>query len=163
MRLSLVSVLLASVGCSTPAAPPVAMKQITLLASHGLWGGTNVYLQADGTLWVQDHPRGQGQIERRYESSLPASEMKELGDLIQQADLPSLKIPERIGVPDETSVTLLLVLEDGRRVQRSAFVNDVHAGFTPVYHWLRVRGERLDRNKPVYDGKPDPEWKPPNF
>ena len=162
-RLLLALATMALAGCSPSGPPPVAVNHITLYAAHPLWGGTNVFLNGDGALWVQDHPRGKGQVERRFQGTLPPADLKELDALLSRHDFPSIRIPPRMGMPDEAVVVLVILLKDGRKVELSAFERDVHEGFTPVYHWLRVRGERIDRTQPIYDGVLDPSWKPPSF
>jgi hypothetical protein len=158
------AVLVAFLAACTPSSTALPLDSIRLRAVHGLWGGMNVFLKADGSLWVQDVSReGDGFLERRFQGSLPASEVKELEALLGRHDFPSIRIPPRTGIPDETSVTLVARLKDGRAVTLSAFTQDVHEGFTPVHHWLRVRGERIDHARLVYQGAPDPAWKPPGF
>jgi len=149
-------------GCSKQQSLPIS--SVELDAVQPLWGGSNVFLKGDGAIWVQVvQPRPEGVSERRFAGNLAHSEVKELEALLGQHDFPEIKIPERVGVPDESIVRIVAKLRDGRTTSLRTFEKDVHEGFTPIYHWLRVRGERLDRLKQVYEGPNDSSWKPPGF
>jgi hypothetical protein len=144
---------------------PLPLRSITLHGIHGLWGGEDIFLTSDGSLWVRRlTPRsGSGFDERRYAGRLPIGDVRELEALLGKHDFPSLRIAARTGLPDEPLVGIDLRLGDGRVVSLTAFEGDVHEGFTPVYHWLRSRAKRIDGSKPTYEGSSVESWKPEGF
>jgi hypothetical protein len=144
---------------------PLPLASVVLYEVHPLWGGEDIFLKSDGAVWIRELKAGPsgGYRERRFSGQLSSAEIQELEALLGQHDFPSIKIPQRSGIPDEAILRIDVRLKDGRVVSLSAFAQDVHEGFAPVRHWLEARAKRVDRSKPTYEGSSDDTWKPEGF
>jgi hypothetical protein len=146
---------------------PLRIANAAIFDAHPLWGGDNVFMSGDGSIWVQQirPPKTPNTVvsERRYVGRLPVAEIQEFEDLIGQHNLLAIKIKERTGVPDEHRVGIVVKLTDGRKTSLFTWDSDLQQDFDPICGWLRARGRRVDSMTLAYEGLVDSSWKPPGF
>lgn len=91
--------------------------KIELLNVHGLYGGINVYISGSGKSLIQEVEKEKtdtgGLRECTYEFKLAEEVLQNLFDLIVKNDFIALKIEDRMGIPDETRITVVLTNADG--------------------------------------------------
>jgi hypothetical protein len=158
--LLLLGVVVALAAPTTTTSPPVCSA--FLLGVSGVWGGANAYVTESGEFWVRRvtiHPEVPRMRERRYALELSAAERGEVADLVSRHRVARLK-SSKPGAPDTPRV-LLGVTPCGKpstAVERSPYDRDI--GFIAIHEWF-VRQVALAEGTPaIYDGDPDPYWRP---
>jgi len=153
--------------CACSKSEPLRIANAAVYDAHPLWGGDNVFMSGDGSIWVQQigPPNGSNKavVEHRYVGQLPVTETQDFEALIGRHHLMEIKIEERIGVADEHRVAVVVKLRDGRTTSLVSWDRDLHQDFDPICGWLRARGKRVDSMKLAYEGRFDSSWKPPGF
>jgi hypothetical protein len=89
--------------------------------------------------------------------------MHHLSQIIKNHSFLEIFIPQRSGLPDEARPTILLELSSGKSLIVSKWANDRYEDFDAVYHKLLEVVESSKTTKPIFEGKYDPQWKPPEF
>ncbi len=152
---------------STNADPskPIKIDRLVLYDVHGLWGGQNVFIAGNGTLWVQvvKPGKGSGFEEQRYKLMLKPEQLTDLEKALADHHFGDITIKERPGVPDETRPTIELKPVEGKIVKKSKWANDVNEDFTAIYRRLLALVPKPGSETPVYKGKFDREWHPEGF
>lgn len=139
-------------------AEDLRLGEASLLDVQGLWGGQNVFLQADGSAVVQIV--SQGMREKRYELKLDAAKVAEFEKLLARHDFFIIKIKERPGIPDEAHPEIAVRLASGQERKVMKWAGDKHPDFDPLYAWLLAVAESAKAGKPVFEGAFDWKWRP---
>ena len=150
----------------------VPLKAFVLEDVQGLFGGQALWAAEDRTAIIQivrTPPADKsGLWEKRYKKKLSKEQWAEVERLVGVHHFLTLKVPDRFGIPDEGRPTITVVAKDGTVASAMKWVNDKHADFDPLYHYLvglcRADGELVRGGE--YDGRwrpgfPDPEPKKP--
>src|ERR1700709_2267856 len=98
------------------------MQRISLRDVQGMWGGRNVFVSSDGTVWVQAVARGLA--ETRYKLAISTAAGGELEKFLAEHGFEAIVIKERFGVPGEGRPTINLVTTDGKTVEKVKWAND---------------------------------------
>ena len=133
---------------------------------QGLFGGQNLYLKNNGQIIVQNVQLGKekpGLEERRYIFSINSKEAEKVNFLINKHKFFDIKIPERLGVPDEARPTITVILSSGESKTISKWFNDVHPDFDAIYSYLIKLTQKVNKMAPDYQGSYDYDWKPKDF
>jgi hypothetical protein len=140
--------------------------EIELLDLHGLWGGRNVCVSSRGEAWVQSVPppvRRRRMKERRYVLKLSSEEIERIRRSVVSNDFLSLEIEDRVGLPDEARIKIVLTV-DGAEVhrlsvwERSRLSPDEYGKsdrrrFDSIHRELRLIAEKAEaETKPVHSG-----------
>ncbi|MBI3268942.1 MAG: hypothetical protein HYZ53_07965 [Planctomycetes bacterium] len=132
--------------------------RLELLDVHGLWGGQNVYVEGSGRCVVRVVEPAQ--TERRFAFQLESQEALAVLRSCVSADLLSIRIPERPGVPDEAHPTLVLRAADGRAHTLYKWSNDKVPAFDGIYQGLLALIKKTEGLKPECTGPHDWKWRP---
>jgi len=130
---------------------------IVLEDIQGLFGGTAIHLDGSGPCIIRIVDRGK---EKRFKLKLTPKETKALRKACIDADLLTVKIKDRMGVPDEARPTIILTNAKGNTFKLAKWANDKVPRFDKVYEALLDLREKTKGIKPEYDGKWEREWKP---
>jgi hypothetical protein len=153
---------LASVREGQAAARPTCIAAAELRSANPVWGGHNMFLTAHREIWMQIiEPSGGKLVDRRYHRSIPASDVAELGRVIDRIGFMKMKDATRDPAPDE--MTWLASLETCGRRRHSVFrfARDAEAGFQDLVAWFQQTASPAVTGTPAYEGAPDFGWKPP--
>jgi hypothetical protein len=131
--------------------------RIVLEDIQGLWGGTAIHLDAAGPCILRIVDRGK---ERRFEMKQTPDETKALRTTCIDADLLTVKIKERMGVPDEARPTIILTNAKGKTFSLAKWANDKVPRFDKVYNALLDLKKKTKDVDPVYEGNWQRDWKP---
>jgi len=137
--ISLCALVMGMMGCgsptsSTPTAAPVPFVEVILRDVHPLWGGREVRVRDDGTLWVR-LVRAGGEAEERT-AHLSPEEVAALGTLLEAHHFKGIEIPDWPGLPDEARPEIEVRWRSGERTVVAKWAGDVHPDFDAVYEWL---------------------------
>src|SRR6185437_179547 len=145
------------------ARPSLTFSRLILLDVQGLWGGQNIFLSHDGTLWVQLIGRlsnaASGFQETRYKLKLKPADIEDLQRLLANHHFPQIQIKDRPGVPDEARPTIQVTTDDGKILTKSKWANDKNADFDAIYQRLQSLVPKAGSEKPVYTGAVDRDRK----
>jgi hypothetical protein len=146
----------------TPAQPQASpFSQIVLKDVQPLWGGRNLYLWHDGSLYIQIVEQGQ---ENRYATQITPEQVAELDSLLHEHNFAAIEIPDRPGLPDEAHPTITVWWQSGEHTSAAKWDTDTHPDFDAVYEWLRnLASEAVQEQTAVYTGTYDPDWQPPDI
>jgi hypothetical protein len=134
--------------------------RIVLDDVHGLWGGRQVWVQANG-------PAGGRALVRRVpvpgheqRSVVPVSadEVQGLLEAVLASDFLSIRFEPRPIVPDETHAVITLTNRRGECASVAKWARDRHPGFEAVYAALLALEARPGRL--VFEGPFDPDYAP---
>jgi hypothetical protein len=137
------------------------MQRISLRDVQGMWGGRNIFLSRDGTLWVQAVARGLQ--EKRYKLTLSAEAINDLEKFLSEHRVEEIAIKDRPGVPGEGRPTIELTTTEGKVIQKVKWANDKNEQFDTVYKQLILLVPEDGRETPVFSGAFDHNWKPEGF
>ena len=148
---------------ATPAAAAgVGFARITLRDVQGLWGGHDLWLDADGKLVVQAvRPADRDKAVKRYAAELPPDQVAAVDKLVADHKFFEIEIPKRPGVPDEAHPAITVRMKDGRSQIVGKWANDKHADFDAIYSHLLGLAKAAQKGEPVYIGPHDWKWEPP--
>ncbi|MQA18615.1 hypothetical protein [Rugamonas rivuli] len=139
---------------------------IILRDVQALHGGQVVYLAADGSGYCQlvsRLPEVVALAEKRYRLAVPADAMARLRRLAAShaaAPIPSSTAP---GLPDASRPRISVRLASGRSVDVSRWQHDHNAEFDDLYQALLAVVQAAATQKPLSQGKFDPNWTPDGF
>lgn len=134
---------------------------IALRDVHPLWGGRDVYVEGSGQVVVRDVPRGGPPDEQRSAGAIPAEEARALLARAAELDVLRVKIPERLGVPDEARPTIVVHGASGAEGRLTKWENDAVPPLDELRATLNAIAERvLQGGKPAPAGRYDPGWRP---
>lgn len=123
---------------------------IELSDVQGLWGGRSIFVSGTGRVVVQVVT--EGMYERRYEFALTEAEVRRLLQVCIANDLLTIRIAERMGIPDEARPEIALVNAAGERWTLAKWQGVRNARFDAIYAGL-LGIETLTRSlEPVYSG-----------
>jgi len=144
----------------TPAQPQAStFSQIVLKDVQPLWGGRNLYLWHDGTLYIQIVEQGQ---ESRYATQTAPEQVAELEALLAEHNFAAIEIPDRPGMPDEAHPAIEVWWQSGEFTSAAKWDTDTHPDFDAVYDWLvNLANETVEGETAVYSGPYEPNWQPP--
>ena len=167
---------------------PVPLKAFVLEDVWGLSGGQALWTTEDRTAIIQivgRSPIGEsGLWEKRYKKKLSNEQWAEVERLVWAHHFFTLKIPPVVpekappitdsrqlphglaamppsGALTPRTVGIGVFAKDGTVASARKLVNDKHANFDPLYHYL-LELCRVD-GKPVREGKYDWQWRPDGF
>lgn len=114
--------------------------EIALYGVQGLYGGRNIWITKDSNITVQkvdvSGTRNEGLVEELYQWQLSKEQLNELSNSIKKADIKNLKIPKRLGVPDEAYNLLYVRDAQGNTSTHFKWDDDLCFGFDLVYDLL---------------------------
>jgi hypothetical protein len=159
-----------STGCSQSAAgtgKPINIERLVLYDSAPLWGGKNIYIARDGTLWVQivyrPAPGQSGMQEQRYKLIVTPAQVAELEMVLGDHHFFDIHASDRPGIPDEARPTIRLTTPDGKTVERSKWFHDANADFDAIYSRILTVVPKDVSQTPTYAGAVDFTWHPDGF
>jgi hypothetical protein len=145
--------------------PPVSLKTILLHDVQGLFGGCALWVGEDRTAFIQvvDRPPtgASGVWEKRYKKKLTDDHWAAIERLVGAHNLLTVKMPERLGVPDEARPIIIFLTRSGTTVKLRKWINDKHPDFDPVYTYLL--GICQDQGELLQEGQYMWEWCPTGF
>jgi hypothetical protein len=133
--------------------------RIVLEDVQPLFGGTAIYLDGAGPCVIRIVDRGN---EKRFRIKLSPETTLALRNVCIEADLLTVAIQDRPGVPDEAKPAIVLRNAKGETFTLAKWANDRVPRFDKVYKALLDLRKKTEGTKPEYDGKWQREWKPPN-
>src|SRR5262249_38881992 len=132
-----------------------------LRSANSVWGGHNMFLTSSREIWMQIiEPSGGKLVDRRYHRSIPASEVAELGRVIDRIGLMKMKDASRKAVPDELEWQAIVETCGRRRHSVHQFARDADPGFQELVAWFQQTASPAVSGTPAYEGAPDFGWKP---
>jgi len=154
-------------GCkSGETRPPYPLKRVVLLDVQGLYGGHNLYINAEGQGWQQDVKRGKaGLQEQCYGFVLTKGTLDRFGELLAQHDFFNIRIRDRFGVPDESRPTIYVETVDGRSGYVSMWSGDDNDDFKAIHEallkWVKSNAGQASPRAASRDF--DWDWRPAGF
>ena len=140
----------------------VAFARVTLRDVQGLWGGQDLWLDADGKLVVQTvHMADRLKGTKRFTTQLSAEQVAAAVKLLADRKFLEIRIPPRPGVPDEARPTITLRTSDGREASVAKWANDKHPDFDAIYKHLLDLVKEAVKGEPSYVGPYNRAWQPP--
>jgi hypothetical protein len=164
-------------GCGKSAAPPAPAGPVQLRAVYvrdfsGFWGGRFMWavrdqpavIQVAGNppvgAWGQDP--GPQLWERRYHRRLTADDWEKAERLVGTHNFFKLESPKQFGPPDSAIWEVVVVTQDGVRAKVSGWSGDNNPDFAAVFRHLQRLSREADE-KPFYEGRYNPKWRPDWF
>ncbi|ELX08534.1 hypothetical protein Jab_2c05850 [Janthinobacterium sp. HH01] len=139
---------------------------IILRDVQALHGGQVVYLAADGSGYCQLVSRLPDVVplaEKRYRLAVPGDAMARMRRLAAghaAQPIPSSSAP---GLPDASRPRISVRLASGRSVDVSRWQHDQNVEFDDLYQALLAVVQAVATQKPLSQGKFDPNWVPDGF
>ena len=126
---------------------------------HGLWGGYDLKIFEDRTMWVREVGVDKMGRERRFLAAMSASEFAELKKFIIGVKFFQYREHFRSGVPDEARPTIYAHF-DGKDSACSKWAGDKDPRFDSVYQRLQDYIAKIVKTTPVWTGsfKVDAAW-----
>jgi len=138
------------------------IARLALSDVQGLHGGRNLYVDGNGDAVLQQV--SVRMREKRYRRTLPAAELAELYALIGKHRFFAIRIPQRLGIPDEALPTITITLAAGQQLSIAKWDTDRHPDFDAIYSRLLAIGKSVAKaNVPIHRGAFDGEWRPKGF
>lgn len=135
---------------------------IRLADIHGLWGGIDIAILADGTAYLREVKVRQERKERRFKKTLPPSDLAGMKQFIANAGYFSFREKTRAGVPDEARPRITACF-DGRCLSSAKWASDKDSRFDLVYQRLLELAEGIAKERPIWVGKYDASVAWPSF
>ena len=138
-------------------------EEVHLYDIQGLFGGQNLYIRNDGSLFVRViRPSDTGLSERRFKGVLEAAEIVKLSHLMESVDFEHLSMSDRQGIPDEARPTIILFKEN-RIISKAKWANDFHEGFDEIYGFLNRIVRLQEKTAFYFEGRFDHHFHPQGF
>lgn len=103
-------------GCAREPRPPVPLAMLVLYDNQGMYGGQALWVAEDRTAFIQNvarPPAGKsGLWEKRYKTKITAGQWAEVERLVGAHHVLSLKMPDRLGVPDEAHPLIMAAMNE---------------------------------------------------
>ncbi len=140
-----------------------SFKEVHLMDVQGLFGGHNLFIRNDGSLFLQVvRHSNRGLVDRRFKGKLEAEEIERLSLLMQSVDFENMSIPDRMGVPDEARPTII-VFKENRIISKAKWANDFHEGFDKIYGFLKRIIRQQEETVPFFKGNFSRRFHPKGF
>ncbi|MBI5724220.1 MAG: hypothetical protein HZA50_09705 [Planctomycetes bacterium] len=134
------------------------IDRVRLLDVQGLWGGRNIFMNADGSAVIQIV--GKGMMEKRYEVKLAPEKIREFEKLLAKHDFFNIKIDVRPAIPDEGCPAITVRLSSGRKGCIAKLSGIKNPDFDAILQWLLDLAQTTKDAKAVYEGKYEGKWRP---
>jgi hypothetical protein len=118
---------------------------IVLEDIQGLWGGTAIYLDTSGACLIRIVS---GPNEKRFTLKLATEDTLALRKVCIEADLLSVQVKDRPGVPDEARPRIKLRNAEGKTHEVAKWANDKVPRFDQVYNALLALRKKTENLKP---------------
>ncbi|MBT3202282.1 MAG: hypothetical protein HN350_20475 [Phycisphaerales bacterium] len=152
-----------AVGCTSAQDANQTVEQIVLFDVHGMYGGQNLWIAADGKAVCCFVGEGESSLqETRYEFMVSADNLASLLELIKKHNFFSMRMKERYGIPDEASSNIF-IKSDVETHAVMKWGNDTHRDFDAIYQFLLQIAESGKKGKQTHRGPFDWDWKPDGF
>lgn len=152
--------------CSDVRTDVQKLDHVILLDVQGLWGGTDLWISADGKAvcrFVTAPEKGEsGLQETRYAFVVSAEQRSSLLELINKHSFFSIRTKDRYGVPDEARPSIL-VKSGANEHAVGKWANDKHQDFDPLYQFLLKIAEFGKKGNKIHRGPFDWDWRPESF
>jgi hypothetical protein len=141
------------------------LDQVILLDVQGLWGGTDLWISADGFAvcrFVLPEQGESGLEETRYAFVVSEVQCSSLLELINKHSFFTMRTKDRYGVPDEARPNIF-VKSGANEHAVGKWANDKHQDFDPIYQLLLKIAESGKKGTEIGRGAFDWNWKPDGF
>jgi len=148
---------------SEPAAGAESMQSVSLRDVHPLFGGTNLYLQADGSgicQIVEPSQHARGLIEKRIPITADSATVKELNHAISQHHFFDLTEALNPAVPDASRISISVTLASKRSATVTNWSSDRNPDFDAIYQILLKIIKSAKRSSAQQESVYDPHWRP---
>ncbi len=148
---------------SVPAAGAESMQSVSLRDVHPLFGGTNLYLNADGSgtcQIVEPSPNAGGLVEKRIPITADAATVEELHHAISQHRFFDRTDALKPAVPDASRISISVTLASGRSATVTNWSSDRNPDFNSIYQILLKIAKSAQRGPAQSDNAYDPHWRP---
>lgn len=123
---------------------------IELSDIHGLWGGSDLTVRRDGSVFLKRISIGKrgGKIEHHYRYQLTGAQMLELKHFIKSSGYFKYRETRRPGIPDEAHPEITVQF-DGASNSAAKWANDRNSKFDLVYERLHELAELAAKSRPL--------------
>jgi hypothetical protein len=130
--------------------PQWSAAQVDLFDVQGLWGGRRIH--AAGPCLAVVRLILPGMHEKRYGFDLGSDEWKWLLGLFVENDFLTIRLPERLGIPDEARPRITLINASGSKWTVSKWAGISDQRFDAVYSAMRHLETLCAHLEPTYSG-----------
>lgn len=127
---------------------------IQMLDIHGLFGGRNIFILADGNVFVREVESGLEMKERRYHGKLSQEELGEIKQAIINVGFFGFRERKRAGIPDEARQSIYADF-DRRHNEASKWQAEADPRFDLACEVLEMLADELSQQKPIWVGTYD--------
>ena len=153
-------------GCSEVEPPVDKLDQVILFDVQGLWGGTDLWVSADGTAvcrFAKPPEKGGSYLqETRYSFRLSEEDRRLLLDLVNKHNFFTIKTKDRYGVPDEARPGIFIKSGDKSHAV-GKWSGDEHRDFDRIHRFLLEIAKSGRTGTQFGKGDYDWHWKPEGF